>query len=229
MKKSTLKQIVKSQKRNQAVALVTNLEDSQQHIFVRESLKNRSRIETLVTDSFLNDRSKLVQIDSCRFFIQVFNVPLRLLIVGAVHIAKPLISIAKSCDFNVTLIDPRRAFASSDRFPEIELLHEWPDIALENLGLNDRTAVVTLTHDPKLDEPALVKALLSDAFYIGALGSTRTHAQRCERLTEAGISAEQLNRICAPVGLNISAQSPAEIAVSIMAEITQSLRRPAER
>ena len=147
------------------------------------------------------------------------------MVVGAVHIAKPLIEMGQSCGYDVTLIDPRRAFASSTRFPGVSLNNEWPDVALKDLGLDSRTAVVTLTHDPKLDEPALMAALESDVFYVGALGSRRTHSQRCERLGEAGITADQIARIHAPIGLNISAQSPAEIAVAIIAEVTQTLRQ----
>ena len=131
---------------------------------------------------------------------------------------------AQSCGYAVTLIDPRKAFASNDRFPGVAVRNDWPDKALTALGLNSRTAVVTLTHDPKLDEPALIKALNADVFYIGALGSRRTHHARCERLSEAGVSKEKLERIHAPIGLDIGATSPAEIAVSIMGEITSALR-----
>ncbi len=227
MKKSTLLQIIEANKRKRSIALVTNLDKNSQKIFLRSDLLQSEALQSRIADAFLNDRSGLVQLDEGRFFIQVFNVPLRLLVIGAVHIAKPLISMAQECAYDVTLIDPRQAFASAFRFPSVALVNEWPDVALEKLGVDDRTAVVTLTHDPKLDEPALVAAIRSDAFYVGALGSRRTHRKRCERLLDVGIAQDQLRRICAPVGLNISARSPSEIAVSIMAQITQKLRQQA--
>jgi len=127
--------------------------------------------------------------------------------------------------FDAVLVDPREAFASPARFPGVRLIHEWPDAALSAHGLDARTAVVTLTHDPKLDDPAIVTALHSDVFYLGCLGSTRTHAKRVARLAEQGFGADDIARIHAPVGLNIGARGPAEIAISVMAEITQALRR----
>jgi xanthine dehydrogenase accessory factor len=141
-----------------------------------------------------------------------------------VHIAQPLCQIARACGYDVTLIDPRDAFASTERFPGERILDDWPDEALTALGLDARTAVVTLTHDAKLDDPAIRAALGSDCFYLGCLGSARTHAKRVERLTEAGF-ADQIGRIHAPVGLDIGAKTPAEIAVSVMAQVTQVLRQ----
>ena len=225
MKASILKQINDACERKQAVALVTGFEDHTQELRSRESLRDNDPLDMAVSEAFRRDRSQVIEIDGKQHFIQVYNSPLRLMVVGAVHIAKPLIEMGQSCGYDVTLIDPRRAFASSTRFPGVSLNNEWPDVALKDLGLDSRTAVVTLTHDPKLDEPALMAALESDVFYVGALGSRRTHSQRCERLEEAGITADQIARIHAPIGLNISAQSPAEIAVAIIAEVTQTLRQ----
>lgn len=159
------------------------------------------------------------------WFIAIHNPPLRLIVVGAVHIAQALLPMAQSCGYDATLIDPREAFASQARFPGAVIFHEWPDEAMETLGLDRRTAVVTLTHDPKLDDPAIRAALGSAVFYLGCLGSPRTHAKRLERLRAAGVDPAQIARIHAPVGLDIGAKSPAEIALSIMAEITQTLRR----
>ena len=136
---------------------------------------------------------------------------------------------ATAAGYDVTLIDPREAFASAARFPGATLVHDWPDAALKAHGLDIRTAVVTLTHDPKLDDPALEAALESPVFYIGALGSTRTHAKRVARLKAAGFAEDRIARIDAPVGLDIGAKSPAEIAVSILAQMTERLRRPATR
>jgi xanthine dehydrogenase accessory factor len=159
------------------------------------------------------------------WFIAVHNPPLRLLIVGAVHIAQPLVAMARACGFDPTLIDPRGAFGSAARFPGERIVEDWPDEAIAALAPDSRCAVVTLTHDPKLDDPALIAALDSPAFYIGCLGSCRTHAKRCDRMRAAGMTDAGLARLHAPVGLPIGAVSPAEIAVSVMAEVIQVLRQ----
>jgi xanthine dehydrogenase accessory factor len=168
-----------------------------------------------------SDRSGM---EEDRRFIAVHNPPLRLLVIGAVHIAQPLLAIARTCGYAPTLIDPRGAFGSAARFPGETILDDWPDEALHSLAPDARTAIVTLTHDPKFDDPALTVALRSPVFYIGALGSKKTHARRVERLTAQGFSADEIARIHAPVGLDIGARTPAEIAVSIMAQITATLR-----
>ncbi len=158
-------------------------------------------------------------------FVAVHNPPLRMLVVGAVHIAQALLPMARACGYDPVLIDPRPAFAAAARFPGERIVEDWPDEALATAGLDARTCVVTLTHDPKLDDPAIRAALRSDIFYLGCLGSTRTHAKRVARLAEAGFSEAEIARVHAPVGLDIGARSPAEIAVSILAEVTQTLRR----
>lgn len=157
-------------------------------------------------------------------FVTVHNPPLRLIIVGAVHIAQALLPMARLAGFDVTLIDPRESFGSATRFPGERVLHDWPDEAVAAIGADSRTALVTLTHDPKLDTPALAAALRAEPFYIGALGSTRTHAKRRAALREEGFADAQIDRIHGPVGLDINAATPAEIAVSITAEIIQTLR-----
>ncbi|RZW12538.1 MAG: XdhC/CoxI family protein [Rhodobacteraceae bacterium] len=162
-------------------------------------------------------------------FRGVHNPPLRLVIVGAVHIAQPLVRMARLAGYDVVLSDPRDSFASAARFPDETFLDGWPDEALEAFGLDARTAVLTLSHDPKIDTPALQVALASEAFYIGALGSSRTHAKRVAALQEAGVAESVIQRIDGPVGADIGAVSPAEIAVSIMAEMTERLRRPDTR
>jgi xanthine dehydrogenase accessory factor len=159
------------------------------------------------------------------WFVAIGNPPLKLVVVGAVHIAQDLLKIAEVAGYDCTLIDPRETFGSATRFPGQKVIDAWPDEALRALKLDHRTAVVTLTHDPKLDDPAILAALESDIFYIGCLGSTRTHAKRVARLEEAGISPTQIARIHAPVGLDLGAATPAEIAIATMAEITQTLRR----
>ena len=157
-------------------------------------------------------------------FIAVHNPPLRLIVVGAVHIAQPLLTIARACGFACTLIDPRGAFGSKARFPNETILDDWPDEALTALAPDARTAIVTLTHDPKLDDPAIRTALRSGAFYLGCLGSKKTHAKRVDRLTAEGFAPDAIARIHAPVGLDIGARTPAEIAVSVMAQIIACLR-----
>lgn len=172
------------------------------------------------------DRGRMLELEGRRIFIQVFNPPRRLIIVGAVHISQPLVPIARLAGYAVTVIDPRGAWATPERFPDVDIDSRWPDEALENLKPDSRTAVVTLTHDPKLDDPALDVALRSNAFYIGALGGRKTAGKRRERLTEAGFGPDDFARIRGPVGLDIGAVSPAEIAVSIVGQITETLHRP---
>ncbi|WP_406600646.1 XdhC family protein [Thermohalobaculum sediminis] len=167
--------------------------------------------------------------DAPQTFVAIHNPPLRLAIVGAAHIAQPLTLMARVAGYDVTVIDPREAFASESRFPGEAISHDWPDEALAAHGLDLRTAVVTLSHDPKIDDPALRAAIRSDVFYIGALGSTRTHAKRVERLRGAGFTDAEIARIEAPIGLDIGSKSPAEIAIAILAQMTERLRRPATR
>lgn len=175
-----------------------------------------------LADRFREDRSGL----EGATYIGIHNPPLRMIIVGAVHIAQALLPMARMAGYDPVLVDPRPAFGAEARFPGERIVEAWPDEALEEAGLDARTAVVTLTHDPKLDDPAIAKALRSDVFYLGCLGSSRTHAKRVGRLSEQGFSLEEIGRIHGPVGLKIGAKGPAEIAVSIMGEITQVLRQP---
>ncbi len=163
------------------------------------------------------------------WFVAIHNPPLRLFVVGAVHIAQALLPMARMAGYQTRLIDPRGAFARAARFPGEEICEDWPDEALADAGLDAHAAVVTLSHDPKIDDPAIIEALKSDIFYLGCLGSTRTHAKRLTRLGAVGLSAPELARIHAPVGLDIGARSPAEIALSILAEITACRRQTAAR
>lgn len=172
----------------------------------------------------MRDRSATVEIDGAPWFIQAHNPPLRLVIVGAVHIAQAMAPMAVQLGYGVTVIDPRGAFASAERFPGVALSTDWPDEALEALAPDSRTAIVTLTHDPKLDDPALDRALRSAAFYVGSLGSRKTHAARLERLRALGHDDAALARIHGPVGLNLGAVTAAEIALSALAQIV-SVRR----
>lgn len=206
-----LETLVEARKNRRAVAYVVNTNTGVRHLS-----------ETGYDARFQMDRSGFE--DDQETFVAIHNPPLRMVIVGAVHIAQALVPMARIAGFDPYLIDPRESFGSATRFPETPILDEWPDEALENLGADARTALVLLTHDPKLDDPALEIGLRSGLFYIGALGSSRTHAKRVERLSSRGFSTEQIARIHGPIGLNIGAATPAEIAVSIMAEVLGQLR-----
>lgn len=181
-------------------------------------------LASTVRQALRADRGVSIDTDEGLVFVQPFNPPLRLIVVGAVHIAQALVPMASLSGYEVTLVDPRRSFANDRRFPEVAMMQDWPDEALEALRIDTRTAVVTLTHDPKLDDPALDVALRTPAFYIASLGSRRTHGARLERLKALGHEDETLLRIHGPAGLDLGAVSPAEIAISVMAEMTRVLR-----
>lgn len=211
-----------------AVALVTALDGGGQALVYPEGESAGDALPAAVAeaarDALGADRSGQVEEGEGTWFVHVHNPCARMVIVGAVHITQALAGMAEAAGYAVIVCDPRRAFADAARFPAIEVSTEWPDDALNRLGANYRTAVVTLTHDPKIDDPALEVAVRAPVFYIGALGSRRTHGKRLERLREKGFSDDELARIHAPIGLAIGARSPAEIAVSIMAEVTQAAR-----
>ena len=171
-------------------------------------------------------KSGMIEVGGKRLFLNVYAPTARLVIIGAVHISQALAPIAQSLGYDVTVVDPRTAFASPERFPDVPLIAEWPDVALPPLKVDHYTAFVALTHDPKIDDPALLHAFKCDCFYIGALGSRKTHGKRGERLKGQGARDSDIARIHAPIGLPIGAVSPSEIAVSIMAEITAQLRLP---
>ncbi|MGH1454707.1 MAG: XdhC family protein [Paracoccaceae bacterium] len=206
-----LEQLVACRRERRAVAYVVDL-DSGARELVRDGYADRFRM----------DRSGFE--GEGRVFVAIHNPPLRMLIVGAVHIAQALVSMARTVGYDPILIDPREAFGSQARFPGERILHDWPDEAIAKLGLDARTALVLLTHDPKLDDPALEAALRSDVFYIGALGSGRTHGKRVERLAAKGFSGGEIGRIHGPVGLDIGAAGPSEIALSVLAQATAILR-----
>lgn len=176
-------------------------------------------------ERFRSDRSGMLE--DQRTFVAIHNPPLRMTIIGAVHIAQALVPMARIAGYDPLIVDPRPAFAAESRFPGETILDDYPEEALKDRGLDSRTALVLLTHDPKIDDPALELGLKSAAFYIGALGSTRTHAKRVSRLEDRGFAPEEIARIHAPIGLDIGAAGPAEIAVAVMAEVTRVLRRGA--
>ena len=232
MKQETLKQLLEDQVAKKAVALATEIDSGKQTLIYRDTASGpdaeHAEILSITRQSIQDDRNKVHDVGGRRIFVEVFNPPLRMLIVGAVHIAQPLSRMASVAGYDVTVIDPRASFATDERFPGISLNGEWPDDAMRELDPDRRTAIVTLTHDPKLDDPGLEVALKSDAFYIGSLGSRKTHAGRVERLSAAGFTETEIERIHAPVGLAIGSISPAEIAVSILAQITKVLHRKTE-
>jgi xanthine dehydrogenase accessory factor len=228
MKLQYLERAIAASRAGKPAAIATNLTSGEQSLIegadVTGNLKLDGPIQEGVRKALSDDRSMTVESATGPIFIEVFNPPLRCFIVGAVHIAQPLARMAAELGYKVTVVDPRTAFATDARFPEIELSTEWPDEALARLKPDKRSAVITLTHDPKLDDPALTEALKSQAFYIGALGSRRTHAARLKRLGELGFKDTDFARIHGPVGLNIGAISPAEIAVAILGQVTSVLR-----
>lgn len=226
MNAETLETVLAEIEAKRPVVLATNLETGAQRLLHRGDGE---------TESERADIEHALRVDACitkdaesgpQVFYQPFNPPLRMILIGAVHIAQPLSAMATLTGYEVTIVDPRESFAAADRFPGVTLNLEWPDAALESLGLDQRCAVVTLTHDPKLDDPALQVALRNDVFFIGCLGSKKTHASRLRRLGKAGFSEFELERVEGPVGLPIGARSPAEIAVSVLAQVTETLRKP---
>jgi len=211
------------------VCLVRYLDDGAQALVVdgRALLGEvPADVAAAVDTALRRDQSGSTETSRGSTFLQVFNPPLRLIVIGAVHIAQALAQMASLAGYHVTVVDPRRAFATDSRFPDVAMSGEWPDEAMTALAPDRRTAVVALTHDPKLDDPGLDAALRSESFYIAALGSRRTHAGRLERLKELGHDAAALARIHGPAGLDIGAVSPAEIAIAILAELTKALRQP---
>jgi len=228
MKRQILDRLQQARADKRPAALVTDLTDGRQLLQVDGKTTGDLPLTAAqlaeVAEAVTGDRSGPLS-EHPNLFVHVYNPPLRLLIVGAVHISQALVPMAQIAGYEVIVIDPRKAWANEERFPSVQLVDDWPDDAMTALAPDHRSAVVVLTHDPKLDDPALGVVLDSPAFYVGALGSRKTHARRIERLSDEGVSVEALARIHAPIGLAIGAKSPAEIAVSILAEITQVLHR----
>jgi len=224
MKTATIARMIDDREARRAVILATNLDTGEERLIYEDALGGEAEIGEAARDAFISDRSRAVETPDGVLFLNVQNPPLRLVITGAVHIAQALVPMARLAGFAVTVIDPRAGFATAERFPDVELHVEWPDEAMGKIAIDRRTAFVALTHDPKIDDPALDRALAGECFYIGALGSRKTHAGRVERLAAAGFDAAVLGRIHAPIGLAIGARSPAEIAVAIMAEMINALR-----
>ena len=231
MKRAYLDTLLKARAKKKAMAHVTDFATGEERLVNETGVVDGAALDEeamkAVQERLRQDRSGSIETGGGKtLFVRAYNPPLRLIIIGAVHTAQALSPMAKMAGYDVILIDPRSAFATADRFPGVTMMDEWPEPALEKLQPDHRSAVVTLSHDPKFDEPAIMFALRSPAFYVGALGSRRTHASRCERLKEAGLSDEEIARIHGPVGLSIGALSPTEIAISILAQMTQVMRQP---
>jgi xanthine dehydrogenase accessory factor len=210
-----------------AAVVVTNVENGTQRL-VKGADIAKDPLRALLAEHLRTSKSGMEQIAEGRVFLTVYVPAPQLVITGAVHISQALAPIGKLLGYDVTIVDPRTAFASPERFPDVKVIAEWPDTALPPLNVDRYTAFVALTHDPKIDDPALLHALSRECFYIGALGSRKTHGRRVERLRGEGVSDADIARIHAPIGLDIGAVSPAEIAVSIMAQITERLREETE-
>jgi len=211
-----------------AIILVTHIA-SGSHRFVKQADVARDPLRDVLEAALRSGKSGMAETAEGKVFLTVYVPPARLVITGAVHISQALAPMAKLLGYDVVIVDPRTAFATPERFPDVKLIAEWPDVALPPLDVDSYTAFVALTHDPKIDDPALMHALARDCFYIGALGSRKTHARRLERLKGQGVTADALARIHAPIGLAIGAVSPPEIALAIMGEITARLRLAPEK
>ena len=225
MNGSLLREIEQAAARRQPVGLALPLSGSGT---ARVVTTDDSSLGEALQDAIRRDRARVIETADGPVFLRPYAPALRMVVIGAVHITAALVTMARTAGFEVVLIDPRRGFARPERWPGLDVYDEYPDDVLEQVGLDARTAVVALTHDPKIDDPGLLAALASEVFYIGALGSRRTHAARCARLEERGCTPEQLTRIHGPIGLDIRAATPAEIAVAILAEVVRELRRVPE-
>jgi xanthine dehydrogenase accessory factor len=229
MKSRYLDAVLAANTEGRSVALATDLKSGAQLFLDGDQVEGNLELDEMslgaMREALRADRNISLDTAEGRVFVQVFSPPRRCFVIGAVHIAQPLVPMLAACDYKPIVIDPRGAWATEARFPGVELSSEWPDEALDRMKPDRSSAVVALTHDPKIDDPGLIVALRSPAFYIGALGSRRTHAKRLERLAKEGFGENELSRIHGPIGLNIGGVSQAEVAVSIVAEMTQVLRR----
>ena len=219
MKHSQLKEIIKKKASKIEFAIVTNLENGLSEIYEPgKSLSKEFEIHKEQIDNFFKLKKNGV-IENTEIFIETYIRPIKVIIVGAVHIAQYLVDFAKSLNFEISIIDPRGYFASEQRFPDMKIINKWPDEAFKEIETNENSALIALTHDPKIDDPALQHAINKKFYYIGALGSKKTHENRCQRLKEAGFNSEQINSIHGPIGIKLGGRSAPEIALSIIAQL----------
>ena len=219
MKHSQLKEIIKKKASKTEFAIVTNLENGLSEIYEQgKSLSKEFEIHKEQIDNFFKLKKNGV-IENTEIFIETYIRPIKVIIVGAVHIAQYLVDFAKSLNFEISIIDPRGYFASEQRFPDMKIINKWPDEAFKEIETNENSALIALTHDPKIDDPALQHAINKKFYYIGALGSKKTHENRCQRLKEAGFNSDQINSIHGPIGIKLGGRSAPEIALSIIAQL----------
>ena len=219
MKRSQLKEIIKKKASKTEFAIITNLENGLSEIYEPgKALSKEFEIHKEQIDNFFKLKKNGV-IEKTEIFVETYIRPIKVIIVGAVHIAQYLVDFAKSLNFEISIIDPRGYFASEQRFPDMKIINKWPDEAFKEIETNENSALIALTHDPKIDDPALQHALNKKFYYIGALGSKKTHKNRCQRLKEAGFSEEQIKSIHGPIGVKLGGKSAPEIALSIIAQL----------
>ena len=219
MKLQTLKSIIEKKKNKSEFAIITNLKTGESEIFEKDKpLSKEMEIYSNQINEFFNSKKNGV-IENSEIFVETYILPIKVIVVGAVHIAQYLVDFAKSLNFEISIIDPRGYFASEQRFPDMKIINKWPNEAFKEIETNENTALIALTHDPKIDDPALQHALKKKFYYIGALGSKKTHENRCQRLKEAGFNNEQINSIHGPIGINLGGRSAPEIALSIIAQL----------
>ncbi len=219
MKKQLLGQIIKKKENKDEFAIITNIENGESCIFEKNKPldKGFEKHQDQINNFF--DKKKNGIIENTDIFIETYIRPTKVIIVGAVHIAQYLVDFAKSLNFEISIIDPRGYFASEQRFPDLKIINKWPNEAFKEIETNSNTALIALTHDPKIDDPAIQHALKNKFYYIGALGSKKTHENRCKRLREAGFSDDQINFIHGPIGIKLGGRSAPEIALSIIAQL----------
>lgn len=223
MRSQSLALVNAERRSRRAAMLITDLSDGSDRV-VREGEAAGDGLDELVAAAFRSGKSGTVEAGGKRLFLNVHVPPPRLVVIGAVHISQALAPMARIAGYDMEIVDPRTAFATADRFPDVPLFADWPETVLKDRPLDAYTALAAVTHDPKIDDFALKAALDANCFYVGALGSRKTHGRRLERLAAAGVPADVLGRIRAPIGLDIGASSPAEIAVAVLAQIIESFR-----
>ena len=219
MKLETLKKIIEKKKNKSEFAIITNISNGESEIFEKnKSLTKEMEVYSNQINNYFKSKKNGV-IEGSDIFVETYILPIKVIVVGAVHIAQYLVDFAKSLNFEIYIIDPRGYFASEKRFPDMKIINKWPDEAFKEMETNENTALIALTHDPKIDDPALQHALKKKFYYIGALGSKKTHENRCARLKDVGFSDEQINSIHGPIGVKLGGKSAPEIALSIIAQL----------
>ncbi len=219
MKKNLLSEIIKKKENKEEFAIITNIANGESCIFEKNKTldKNFEKYSDQINSYF--EKTKSGMIENTNIFVETYIRPIKVIIVGAVHIAQYLVDYAKSLNFEISIIDPRGYFANKQRFPDLKIINKWPDEAFKEIETNSSSALIALTHDPKIDDPAIQHALKNKFYYIGALGSKKTHENRCKRLREAGFTDDQINFIHGPIGIKLGGRSAPEIALSIIAQL----------